>query len=61
MMRIEFTIKTPSETRTYIREYNVDTKEYVIADDAYMDVIHYLDTHSLTTLDEVDYDWREVQ
>lgn len=59
-MKIEFTITTPKETRRYIREYEPSTPEYAIADDAFMEAVEYLNSHNLTTLDDVDVDYKEV-
>lgn len=59
-MKIEFTITTPTETRTYTREYEPSTKEYMIADDAFMEAINYINSHNLTTLDDIDVAYKEV-
>lgn len=59
-MKIEFTITTPKETRHYIREYQIPVKEYEIADDAYMEALRYLTEHNLTTLDDLDYSYKEI-
>ena len=59
-MKIEFTITTPKETRKFIREYTIPTPEYEIADDAYMAALRYLTEHNMTTLDDLDYDYKEV-
>ena len=60
-MKIEFTITTPKETRRFIREYSIPTPEYEIADDAYMEALRYLTEHNMTTLDGLDYSYREVE
>ena len=58
--KIEFTITTPKETRKFIRTYSLPVAEYEIADDAYMEALRYLTEHNLTTLDDLDYSYREV-
>ena len=37
-----------------------DAPEYAIADDAYIEALRYLTEHNLTTLDDLDYDYKEV-
>ena len=59
-MTIEFTITTPHETRKFTRTYSLPTHEYEIADDAYMEALRYLTEHNLTTLDDLDYSYREI-
>ena len=59
-MTIEFTITTPHETRHFRREYSIPVKEYEIADDAYLEALRYLTEHNLTTLDNLDYSYKEV-
>lgn len=59
-MKIEFTITTPRETRHFIREYSIPVEEYQIADDAYLEALRYITEHNLTTLDDLDYDYHEV-
>ena len=59
-MKIEFTITTPRETRKFTRVYSIPTPEYAIADDAYIEALRYLTEHNLTTLDDLDYDYKEV-
>lgn len=60
-MKIEFTITTPCETRHFVREYDIDAKEYQVADDAYLEALKYITEHNLTTLDNLDYSYREVR
>lgn len=60
-MKIEFTVRTPNETRTYTREYEPSTPEYAIEDDAYMAAINYINSHNLETLEGVDTDWRFIK
>lgn len=59
-MKIEFTITTARETRTYIREYEPSTPEYVISDDAYADAVNYINTHNMETLEGVDINYRPL-
>ena len=59
-MKIEFTIVTPKETRKFIRTYDMPTSEYEIADDAYMEALHYLTEHNWATFDDIDYSYKEI-
>lgn len=59
-MKIEFTITTPKETRKFTRTYDFRAKEYEIADDAYMEALRYLTEHNLTTLDDLEYSYKEI-
>ena len=59
-MKIEFTITTPTETRTYTREYEPSTPEYIISDDAFAAAVNYINSHNLETLDGIDVDWAKV-
>ena len=53
-MKIEFIITAPNETRSYVREYEPSTPEYIISDDAFMEAVHYINSHNMETLDDID-------
>lgn len=59
-MKIEFTISTPNETRTYTREYEPSTPEYVISDDAFAAAVNYINSHNMETLEGVDVQYRTL-
>ena len=59
-MKIEFTITTPTETRTYTREYEPFTPEYIISDDAFAAAVNYINSHNLETLEDIDVEYRKA-